>query len=186
MSRPAWERSVARMDVSEMEIIDAEVFARADDARPSLRHLLAPAPVPVESGLPMKTLPELNAAEEASPLDANWPAAVEMIRDVGARMRQARRYAQDVVAHSQGVVESTRRQLEETERRLRLTEEAAQDALRRAEQAETAAQVADARARRAEEEAEVMRMKLAEAQIWLRRLYSSVQVEFRELTDDRR
>lgn len=180
------DRSAARIGVSEMEIVDAHAFAREDDARPSVRQLLAPTLIPVERGPVMQILPEPDAAEEGNILDANWPAAVEMIRDVGARMRQARRYAQDVVAHSQSVVESTRRQLEETERRLRLTEEAAQDALRRAEQAETAAKVADARARRAEEEAEVTRMKLAEAQIWLRRLYSSVQVEFRELTDDRR
>jgi hypothetical protein len=174
------------MDVLDMEILDAQAFAREEVARPSLRQLLAPALMPVERVPLTQMLPEPDAAREANPLDPNWPAAVEMIRDVGARMRQARRYAQDVVAHSQGVVESTRRQLEETERRLRLTEEAAQDALRRAEQAEMAAKVADARARRAEEEAEIMRMKLAEAQIWLRRLYSSVQVEFRELTDERR
>lgn len=185
MSRLASDRSTARMDVSKMEIIDAEVLAREDDARPSLQHLLPPTPIPRESGLDRQIVPELNAAEEANSPEANWPAAVEMIRDVGARVRQARRYAQDVVAHSQGVVETLRRQLEETEWRLRLTEEAAQDALRRAEQAETAAKVADARARRAEEDAEVTRMKLAEAQIWLRRLYSTVQVEFRELTDDR-
>jgi hypothetical protein len=152
--------------------------------RPSLRQLL----VPVREADTRSALASAPAETEACrpAADANWPAAIEMIRDVGARIRQARRYAQDVVAHSQGVVEATVRQLEDTERRLRLAEAAAQDALLRAQQAETALKMADARARRAEEEAETTRAKLAEAQIWLRRLYSSVHVEFRELTDDRR
>ncbi len=153
--------------------------------RPTLRQLLISARDPGESQALVQRMP-VPVADQPLPLETNWPAAIELIRDVGARMRQARRYAQDVVAHSQGVVESTIRQLEDTERRLRLTEAAAQDALLRAERAETAALMADARARRAEEEAEVTRAKLAEAQVWLRRLYSSVHVEFRDLTDDRR
>ncbi|GJD36906.1 hypothetical protein [Methylobacterium aerolatum] len=159
----------------------------AASPRPDLRQLLA---LSHGAGDSMGRAPRAAEAPQPDgppPLpEANWPAAIEMIRDVGSRMRQARRYAQDVVAHSNDVVESTLRQLEDTERRLRLTEAAAQDALRRAEQAEAAARLADNRARRAEEEAEITRMKLAEAQTWLKRLYSSVQVEFREISEDRR
>lgn len=158
----------------------------ANGPRPSLRQLLVPMRGPGERGPVVQILPAPEADEEPIPFDANWPAAIEMIRDVGARMRQARRYAQDVVQHWQGVVESTVQRLEETERRLRQSETAAQDALSRAERAEDAARIADARARRAEEEAEAARLKLAEAQVWLRRLYSSVQVEFREMTDEGR
>lgn len=153
--------------------------------RPTLRQLLISARDPGDSHAVVPRMPEPEA-DRPSNHEGNWPAAIELIRDVGARMRQAHRYARDVVAHSQGVVESTIRQLEDTERRLRLAEAAAQDALLRAQRAETAALMADARARRAEEETEVTRAKLAEAQVWLRRLYSSVQVEFRDLTDDRR
>ena len=167
-------------------IIPHEANAGLSAARPSLRQLLTVAhgdgdhhghPLHSGEGPPSDGWPQP---------DTNWPAAIEMIRDVGSRMRQARRYAQDVVSQSNDVVESTLRQLEDTERRLRLTEAAAQDAVRRAEQAEAAARLADNRARRAEEEAELARMKLAEAQTWLKRLYSSVQVEFRDIAEDRR
>ncbi len=44
--------------------------------------------------------------------------------------------------------------------------------------------MAEARARRAEEETELNRAKLAEAQIWLKRLYSSVQIEFKDLSEE--
>lgn len=179
MSRRASDRSLTLVNVTEV---------RADTAwnagRPSLRQLLVPTPNR-EPSLASSPGDAETAFEPAAP-DSNWPAAIEMIRDVGARIREARRYAQDVVVHSQGVVESTIRQLEDTERRLRLAEAAAQDALLRAERAETAARMADARARRAEEELDQTRAKLAEAQVYLRRLYSSVHVEFRDLTEDRR
>ena len=181
MTRIASDRAVTMAESHET----GSVLPGHRSPRPTLRQLLVPIRPPVERAVVVQAashaMPDLSVQTET-----NWPAAIEMIRDVGARMRQARRYAQDVVAHSQGVVEGAFRRLEETERRLHLAEAAAQDALRRAEQAEAAARMADARARRAEEEAEATRLKLAEAQVWLRRLYSSVQVEFRELTDDRR
>jgi hypothetical protein len=181
MSRIASDRALAMTDSPEEGLLSPSHRS----PRPTLRQLLAPNRAPVERVVVVQAVTHITP-DQPAPVETNWPAAIEMIRDVGARMRQARRYAQDVVAHSQGVVDGAFRRLEETERRLRLAEAAAQDALRRAEQAEAAARMADARARRAEEEAEVSRLKLAEAQVWLRRLYSSVQVEFRELTDDRR
>ncbi len=131
----------------------------------------------------VQLFPEPPRAEEMDD-ELNWPAAIELIRDVGSRMRQARRFAQDVVQHSQAVLDGTMHRLEETERRLRLAESAARDAHLRAERAELAAQMADARARRAEEETELNRAKLAEAQMWLKRLYSSVQIEFRDLSEE--
>jgi len=147
--------------------------------RPTLRQLLAPGH---GSGV-VQLFREPPRAEESDD-ELNWPAAIELIRDVGSRMRQARRFAQDVVQHSQAVLDGTMHRLEETERRLRLAESAARDAHLRAERAELAAQMADARARRAEEETELNRAKLAEAQMWLKRLYSSVQIEFRDLSEE--
>lgn len=149
------------------------------ETRPSLRQLLGPSR---GTGI-VQLFPEPHRADEAED-EPNWPAAIELIRDVGARMRQARRYAQDVVLHSQAVLDGTMHRLEEAERRLRLAESAARDAHLRAERAELAAQMADARARRAEEETELNRAKLAEAQMWLKRLYSSVQIEFRDLSEE--
>jgi hypothetical protein len=159
-------------------------------ARPSLRQLLIPSRVLAERFGVVKLFPDQGphgpaAVEEIDDdEEPNWPAAVEMIRDVGARVRQARRYAQDVVQHSQAVVETTMHRLEEAERRLRLAEIAAREAQMRAERAEQAAQMSEARARRAEEETELNRAKLAEAQIWLKRLYSSVQIEFKDLSEE--
>lgn len=161
-------------------LTDGEALSDHDgDIRPTLRQLLGPT-----RGSGVVQLfpdpPHSNEAEE----EPNWPAAIELIRDVGARMRQARRFAQDVVEHSQAVIDGTMHRLEEAERRLRLAESAARDAHLRAERAELAAQMADARARRAEEETELNRAKLAEAQMWLKRLYSSVQIEFRDLSEE--
>ncbi|MCJ2015470.1 hypothetical protein [Methylobacterium sp. J-076] len=163
-----------------------ETLPQGGDAleRPTLRQLLAPSRLSDERFGVVHLFPEASAADGASG-ELNWPAAIELIRDVGTRMRQARRFAQDVVEHSQAVVDGAMHRLEEAERRLRLAESAARDAHIRAERAELAAQMADARARRAEEETELNRAKLAEAQMWLKRLYSSVQIEFRDLTEDR-
>lgn len=152
--------------------------------RPSLRQLLAPTRNAVERSGVVQLFPEPPIADTSETEEPNWLAAIELIRDVGARVRQARRYTRDVVEHSQSVIDGAMHRLEETERRLRLAESAARDAHLRAERAELAAQMADARARRAEEEVELNRAKLAEAQMWLKRLYSSVQIEFRDLNED--
>ncbi len=152
--------------------------------RPTLRQLLAPTRGDGERFGIVQLFPEPSRPADPDAEEPNWPAAIELIRDVGSRMRQARRFAQDVVQHSQAVLDGTMHRLEEAERRLRLAESAARDAHLRAERAELAAQMADARARRAEEETELNRAKLAEAQMWLKRLYSSVQIEFRDLTED--
>lgn len=162
-----------------------EAATAADEehaSRPSLLQLLAP-------NRPSRVLPwrsDQPQGEDEPDNEPNWPAAIELIRDVGARMRQARRYAQDVVQHSQAVIDGAMQRLEDTERRLRQAEAAAREAQARAERAELAAQMADARARRAEHETELNRAKLAEAQMWLKRLYSSVQIEFREVSQDDR
>lgn len=157
----------------------------SDDAvRPTLRQLLTPVKSAGERPGVVQLFPDCPASgPDSNP--PNWPAAIELIRDVGARIRQARRFTQDVVQHSQAMIDATRHRLEETERRLRLAESAARDAHLRAERAELAAKMADARARRAEQETELSRAKLAEAQMWLKRLYSNVQIEFRDVTEDR-
>lgn len=163
-----------------------EVSLHGDDdgmPRPTLRQLLTPMRSSGENAGVVRLFPDASDGKDDGEVP-NWPAAIELIRDVGARMRQARRYAQDVVQHSQAMIDATTHRLEETERRLRLAESAARDAQLRAERAELAARMADARARRAEEEMELNRAKLAEAQMWLKRLYSSVQIEFRDISDE--
>lgn len=151
---------------------------------PTLRQLLTPARSAGDHSGIVQLFPDSSATEDNAE-EPNWPAALEMIRDVGARMRQARRFAQDVAQHSQAMIDATAHRLEEAEHRLRMAESAARDADLRAERAEAAARMADARARRAEEETELNRAKLAEAQMWLKRLYSSVQIEFREIGEER-
>lgn len=163
--------------------LEAPAGLESEAARPSLRQLLASPRAQGERSGIVQLFPDPPPLRDAED-DPNWPAAIELIRDVGSRMRQARCFAQDVVQHSRAMIDATSHRLEEAEHRLRLAEAAANEAQLRAERAEVAATMADARARRAEEETELNRAKLAEAQMWLRRLYSSVQVEFRDLSED--
>lgn len=164
--------------------LEAPAATEADGAaRPSLRQLLASPRAQGERSAIVQLFPDPLPLRDTED-DPKWPAAIELIRDVGSRMRQARRFAQDVVQQSRAMIDATSHRLEETEHRLRLAEAAATEAQLRAERAEVAATMADARARRAEEETELNRAKLAEAQMWLRRLYSSVQIEFRDLNED--
>lgn len=131
------------------------------------------------------TRPEADPIEPDADLD--WPAAIQLIRDAGGRIRQARAGAQEATRRAHALVGRSAQEAEAAEQRARAAEAAAETAQRRAEQAETAladaearAAAAEARARGAEEEAAAARSAEAEARLWLRRLLACLKTEFAE------
>ncbi|AWN36709.1 hypothetical protein [Methylobacterium radiodurans] len=99
--------------------------------------------------------------------DLEGPAAIQLIREAGGRIRRERAEA------------------EAAGQRARAAEAAAETAEHRAETAEAAlavaqaaAEAAEARALRAEEEANSARDAAAEARLWLRRLVACLKTEF--------
>ncbi|WP_132254885.1 hypothetical protein [Methylobacterium segetis] len=114
--------------------------------------------------------------------EADWPGAIQLVRDVGARVRRARDLAHDLTKQSQVLIQRSITDAEAAEERARVAEAAAQSAMRRAARAEKAARLAHERARSAEEQMEAARAKEAEARLWLGRLYSCLRSEFDSLT----
>jgi hypothetical protein len=124
---------------------------------------------------------------EAYALDAaDWPGAIQLVRDVGARVRRARDLAQELTRESQSLVQRSLSQTEAAEERARVASAAIQEAIARAEKAEEAARLAEARAERAEAQAQAAKAAEAEARLWLGRLYASLKGEFDSLTEDPR
>ncbi|MGU3538432.1 hypothetical protein [Methylobacterium sp. A54F] len=131
--------------------------------------------------------PQVAAADDdlfGDRAEVDWPGAVQLIRDVGTRVRRSRDQAQETVRRSQALIKRSIVQAEEAEERVRTAEAAAAQAQQRAERAEAAAAAAEARARAAEAEARVARAAQAEAQAWLKRVYVCVRTEFESLTDE--
>ena len=115
---------------------------------------------------------------------ADWPGAIQLVRDVGARVRRARDLAQELTRESQSLIQRSLSQTEAAEERARIAEIAAQQAIARAEKAEEAARVAAEQARFAEERMQAAKAAEAEARLWLGRLYASLKSEFDSLTVD--
>ncbi|GJD57496.1 hypothetical protein [Methylobacterium dankookense] len=150
----------------------------------ALQRLLAPVLVEAEPAIVSLVLEagEGIPAEDGS-AETDWPAAIQMIRDVASRVRQARAEADEVGRRAEALAERSARQAAEAETRLRLAEAETQGALLRAEQAEAAARAAEARAAQAEEAMRAAQADRQEAQVWLKRLYASVLTEFEGLTE---
>ena len=148
-------------------------------------------------------LPESVDAADAE-AEPDWPAAIQLIRDAGGRIRQARAGAEEATRRAHALVGRSARDAEAAEQRARAAEEATEAALRRAEQAEAArtaaeaaaaaaeataaaaeaaAAAAEARACRADEDAAAARAAEAEARLWLRRLLACLKTEFAETSD---
>lgn len=154
----------------------------------ALQRLLAPVLTPSEDAEPaiVPLFPETGAGAqvgEGSSVDVDWPAAIRLISDVAARVRQAHAEADEAGRRAEALAERSTRRAEDAEARLRLAEAETQGALLRAEQAEAAARAAEARAARAEEAMRAAQADRQEAQAWLKRLYASVLTEFEGLTD---
>ncbi|AWN43657.1 hypothetical protein [Methylobacterium durans] len=124
--------------------------------------------------------PDPRGPEEA----ADWPGAIRLVRDVGARVRRARDLAHDLTKQSQGLIQRSITDAEAAEQRARVAEAAAQSAMRRAAKAEKAARLAEERARSAEEQMRAARAGEAEARLWLGRLYACLRDEFDALTTE--
>ncbi|GEP04789.1 hypothetical protein [Methylobacterium oxalidis] len=114
--------------------------------------------------------------------EADWPGAIQLVRDVGARVRRARELAHDLTRQSQVLVQRSITDAEAAEERARVAEAAAQSAMRRAAKSEKAARLAEERARLAEEQMQAAKASEAEARLWLGRLYSCLRSEFDSLT----
>ena len=120
----------------------------------------------------------------AGPEVVDWPAALDLIRDVGARVRRARDFAQEVSLRSQSIIRRSVKQTEDAERRAQAAEAAAQAATQRAEKADELARLAEARAKLAERQAEEARAGEAEAQLWLRRVHACLKDELGDIVVD--
>lgn len=125
-------------------------------------------------------LPEI-ATEEVADQDIDWPGALQLIEEVGAKLRQERSSAQDLIQQSQSMIRRTIMQAEEAEKRRQLAEVEAFEAVQRADRAEERARVAEERAQQSDELAQAARVGEEEARLWLRRLYSSLRREFHGL-----
>ncbi|WP_289014294.1 hypothetical protein [uncultured Methylobacterium sp.] len=160
--------------------------AGAEHRRIPLRQLIAPvlAPAVDQAAVPLLSSPDVGAVADGEPLpEINWSAAIQLIRDMGTRMRRTRKAAQENAERSHALAQQSLRKVEVAERRERAAEAAAKAALLRAAWAEAAAEAAETRARRAEEEMQAAQAERAEAQMWLRSLYSCVLAEFEGLTE---
>jgi hypothetical protein len=136
---------------------------------------------------------DLSIATPATPDDAaaqdtveaaDWPGAIQLVRDVGARVRRARDLAQELTRESQALIRRSLSQTEAAEERARVAEAAALQANLRAERAEEAARLADERAKAAEHAMQAAKAAEADARLWLGRLYASLKSEFESLTED--
>ncbi|KAB1070117.1 hypothetical protein [Methylobacterium planeticum] len=134
------------------------------------------------SGADAPVLGSVIGPEAADAVD--WPGAIQLVQDVGARVRRARDLAQELTRESQSLIQRTLAQAESAEERARAAEALAQQAELRAEKAEAAARSANERARSAGEQMQVAMAAEAEARLWLGRLYASLKSEFDSLTDD--
>lgn len=121
---------------------------------------------------------------DVGPGETDWPAALDLIRDVGDRVRRARDFAQEVSRQSQSIIRRSLKQTEEAERRAEAAEASAAAAIARAERAEELARLSEARAKLAEKQAEAAKAGEAEAQLWLRRVHACLKDEFKDLTED--
>ena len=120
----------------------------------------------------------------ASSIGTDWPAALDLIRDVGARIRRARDFSQEVSRRSQSIVQRSIKQTEDAERRADAAEAATIAAIARAERAEELARLSEARAKLAEKQEKAARAREAEAQLWLRQIHACLKDEFKDLTED--
>lgn len=111
----------------------------------------------------------------------DWPAALDLIRDVGARVRRARDFAQEVSLRSQSIIQRSVKQTEDAERRAQAAETAAVAAIARANKADEIARLSEARAKLAEKQAEEARAGAAEAQLWLRRVHACLKDELSDI-----
>ncbi|TXM91437.1 hypothetical protein FV232_21400 [Methylobacterium sp. WL30] len=136
--------------------------------------------------VPLFTEPGVPVPQEArgEPNAVDWPAAIDLIRDVGARVRQARDFAQEVSRHSQSIIQRSVKQAEDAERRAEAAEATAAVAILRANQADELARLSEARAKLAEQQAETAKAAEAEAQLWLRRIHACLKDELGDLTVD--
>ena len=166
--------------------------ASAPDSGPrmsALQRLLAPALAEEAEPAVVPLFPEAGmetdaAPEHGTPDETDWPAAIRTIRDVAARVRQARAEAEEAERRAEALAERSARQAEEAQARQRAAEAEMRAALLRAEQAEAAARAAEARAACAEEEMRAAQAGRSEAQMWLKRLYACVLTEFEGLTEE--
>ncbi|GJE41353.1 hypothetical protein [Methylobacterium soli] len=122
--------------------------------------------------------------EGHAPDVADWPGAIQLVRDVGARVRRARDLAQELTRESQSLIRRSLSQTEAAEERARIAEAAAEQANLRAERAEGAARLTDERAKAAEHAMQAAKAAEADARLWLGRLYASLRSEFESLTED--
>ena len=126
------------------------------------------------------------SSDASDGLPADWPHALQLIRDVGARVRRERDFAQDIVKQSRSLIQRSIAQVEEAETRAETAEAEASEASLRADRAEERARLAEERAQQADDRALAARAGEEEAQMWLRRLYTSLQREFGSLDVDPR
>ena len=118
------------------------------------------------------------------PTAVDWPAALDMIRGVGARVRRARDFAQEVSLRSQSIIRRSVKQTEDAERRAQAAEATAKAATLRADRADELARLSEARAKLAEKQAEEAKAGEAEAQLWLRRVHACLKDELGDIVVD--
>lgn len=136
--------------------------------------------------VPLFAEPSMPGSQEtfAEPTVVDWPAALDLIRDVGARVRRARDFAQEVSLRSQSIIRRSVKQTEDAERRAQAAEAAAKAATLRADKADELARLSEARANLAEKQAEEARAGEAEAQLWLRRVHACLKDELGDIVVD--
>jgi len=136
--------------------------------------------------VPLFAEPSTSDAQETPPDPAavDWPGALDLIRDVGARVRRARDFAQEVSLRSQSIIRRSVKQTEEAERRAQAAEVAAKAATQRADRADELARLSEARAKLAEKQAEEARAGEAEAHLWLRRVHACLKDELGDIVVD--
>lgn len=136
--------------------------------------------------VPLFAEPSMASSQETptEPMVVDWPAALDLIRDVGARVRQARDFAQEVSLRSQSIIQRSVKQTEDAERRAHAAEAAGKAAALRAEKADELARLSEARAKLAEKQAEEARAGEAEARLWLRRVHACLRDELGDIAVD--
>ena len=105
----------------------------------------------------------------------SWLGAFQLVRDVGAKVRNDLDCARTITQQSQSLIQGTIAQVKEAELRAEVAATTAAIAVLRADRAEVRARLAEKQAEQAEDWALAAEDSMKEAQLWLRHLHAKLK-----------
>ena len=103
-----------------------------------------------------------------------WLYAVQLVRDVGAKLRSERDRVRAIIQQSRSLTQATTSRVKEADLRAEVAATSAAIAVLRADRAEVRARLAEERAQQAEDQARAAQADEKDAQMLLRRLHADL------------